>query len=174
MARRTIFVVPDGWWVNLKRKKKSENSSRQTSKNTFSAQRQIAVLWCASKPNKLGIRNWSETNETKLWSFLQSDIWPHNPATPPTDVLWTTLILPPGNNPEFLNGSRLSKPDALFWRNKCWKNWCRLFHSVQLKNATPSRRWHWVVIALWNDLLWIVINASGFVFETRRLQPDTE
>lgn len=156
------------------RNKESENSSRQTSKKSFSAKRQISVLWCATKPNKLGLRNWSETNETKLWSFLQSDIWPHNPTTPPTDVLWTMLILHPGNNPEFLNGARLSKPDALFWRNKCWKNWCRLFHSVQHKNATPSRRWHRVMIALWNDLLWFVINTSGLVFKMHWLQPNTE
>ncbi len=53
------------------------------------------------------------------------------------------------------NGARLSKPDALFLKKQTLEKLMQAFHSVQLKNATPSHRWHRVMIALWNDLLWI-------------------
>ncbi len=53
------------------------------------------------------------------------------------------------------NGARLSKPDALFLKKQTLEKLMQAFYSVQLKNATPSHRRHWVMIALWNDLLWI-------------------
>ncbi len=53
------------------------------------------------------------------------------------------------------NGARLSKPDALFLKKQTLEKLMQAFYSVQLKNATPSHRWHRVMMALWNDLLWI-------------------
>lgn len=74
MARRTIFVVPDGW-VNLKKKrkkKKSENSSRQKSPKRLFLHKDRS-LFCDVLQSPINLALETDQRQTRQSSDLSSN-----------------------------------------------------------------------------------------------------